>query len=141
MEYRKPSEVPELQFQAIGSGEVVVNDRRSGKELLRFQPFPEATGPLGEFGPILYPSHDGSRIAVHLECDEAFLATFDGNSGAKLCNLQIERGQPKSIALSQSGNRLVASLVDRTDGTALNDHQKQWIQVWDADTGESILPT
>ena len=49
--------------------------------------------------------------------------------------------QPKSIALSQSGNRLAALLVQQGDGTASTDDQKQWIQVWDVDTGEVDLPT
>ena len=135
LEYSKPPETPAFQYQATGCGEVVVNDCRSRRELLRFQPFPDATGPLQS--EILHGNHDGAQIAVYNECEKSRLAIFDGNSGAKIRDIEV-LARPTSMHFNLSGDRIALSFVVSDAGPASDAHGMQVIQVWDISGGELI---
>ncbi len=121
---------------ASGTGEIVVNDRRDSRELLRFRPFPELTGPL-KYG-LVYCNYDCSRIAIYQECDVSRLAIFDGSTGIVICELSMS-ARPDSIDFDRAGNRLVATFVVPPGNDEADVEEKQQIQVWDIPSGEVVF--
>lgn len=140
-EYPKPANLASWEVERVGPLDVAIYDRRTQQELLRFVPFPEATGPFHWH--IFYSDPDGSRFVIYLECDQRWLAIFDARSGRKIRDLPVP-ARPSFLDFDQEGKRFAALFPNPSaDGEyspadADSTRSSSTARIWDVDSGDVV---